>query len=209
METQEEADWQDRCWVYEKLAEGISVPCCNHGVNMDIWCADSGGGGTGPSGLHLHHPGGLPRCLYLHTLCDVRQEGQRKLCQNMELDQGIRPSQQLAEDHSTYTSGEYPHSAHASYSGGQCIVGSKGARGSRLASQVLQNSEFVNCAYRYPYNSICPTGLLFATRKRDHVVLDVSRVMHIFMPFMLCLLLSICPYYSLPLLVYYACKELQ
>ena len=96
METQEEAGWQDGSQTPQKLAEGISVPCCNHGVNVDIWCADSGGGGTGPSGLHLHHPGGLPRCLHLHILCDVRQEGQRRLCQNMEVKgQGINLTQQF------------------------------------------------------------------------------------------------------------------
>ena len=141
VETQEEANWQDRCWAYEKLAKGISVPFCDHGVNVDIWCADSGGGGTGPSGLHLHHPGGLSRCLHLHTLCDVRQEGQRKLCQNMELDQGIRPSQQLAEDHSSYTSGECPHSAHGATTVEASLLqweagGQGGSRPSPLSSTV-------------------------------------------------------------------------
>ena len=98
VETQEEAGWQDGSQTPQKLAEGISVPCCDHGVNVDIWCADSGGGGTGPSGLHLHHPGGLPRCLHLHTLRGVRQESQRRLCQNAEINgQQIRPAQQLLQ----------------------------------------------------------------------------------------------------------------
>ena len=92
METQEEAGWQDGSQTPQKLAEGISVPWSDHGVNVDIWCADSGGGGTGPSGLHLHHPGGLPRCLHL------RREGQRRLCQNMETEgPAIRPAQQLLQ----------------------------------------------------------------------------------------------------------------
>ena len=96
METQKEAGWQDGSQTPQKLAEGISVPWSDHGVNMDIWCADSGGGGTGPSGLHLHHPGGLPRCLHLHTLCGVRREGQRRLLQNMEVKgQGISLTQQF------------------------------------------------------------------------------------------------------------------
>ena len=108
METQEEAGWQDGSQTPQKLAEGISVPWSDHGVNMDIWCADSGGGGTGPSGLHLHHLGGLSRCLHLHTLCGVRREGQRRLLQNMEVKgQGISLNQQFLK-HKPYGTFQSP-----------------------------------------------------------------------------------------------------
>ena len=51
---------------------------------MDIWSADSGSGGAGPSSLHLHHHGGLPRTLHLSPLCSLPQGSQRSLCQTME-----------------------------------------------------------------------------------------------------------------------------
>ena len=51
---------------------------------MDIWSADSGSGGAGPSGLHLHHHGGLPRTLHLSPLCSLPQGSQRSLCRTVE-----------------------------------------------------------------------------------------------------------------------------
>ena len=65
---------------------------------MDIWSADSGSGGAGPSGLHLHHHGGLPRTLHLPHLCGVLQASQRSLCQMLEdKDQKFRFLQQILE----------------------------------------------------------------------------------------------------------------
>ena len=51
---------------------------------MGVWSADSGGGGTDTSGLHLHNPGGLPRSLYLHYLCLYVKECPRSLLQVVE-----------------------------------------------------------------------------------------------------------------------------
>ena len=65
--------------IMQELAEISSVSRDHHGVNMDIWSADSGSGGAGPSGLHLHHHGGLPRTLHLPHLCGVLQASQRSL----------------------------------------------------------------------------------------------------------------------------------
>ena len=66
------------------MVEISVVPGGDHGVNVDIWCADSGGGGTGPSGLHLHHPGGLPRCLHLLNLRRILKKSQRSLRKMVE-----------------------------------------------------------------------------------------------------------------------------
>ena len=54
------------------------------GVNMDNWSADSGSGGSCPSGLHLHHHDGLPRSLHLSPLCSLPQGSLRSLCQTVE-----------------------------------------------------------------------------------------------------------------------------
>ena len=65
---------------------------------MDIWSADSGSGGAGPSGLHLHHHGGLPRTLHLPHLCGVLQASQRSLRKMLEdKDQKFRFLQQILE----------------------------------------------------------------------------------------------------------------
>ena len=66
------------------MVEICSDARCDHGVNMDIWCTDSGGGGTSPSGLHLHHHGGIPRCLHLPHSGGILQASQRCLCQVVE-----------------------------------------------------------------------------------------------------------------------------
>ena len=58
------------------MVEIGSVPGGDHGVNMDSGCADSGGGCTAPSGLHLHHHGGLPRSLHLPHICGLLQASQ-------------------------------------------------------------------------------------------------------------------------------------
>ena len=63
---------------------------------MDIWSADSGGGGTGPTGLHLHHPGGLPRDVRLPHLSDILQASQGSLCEVVEgQGQEIDPTQEV------------------------------------------------------------------------------------------------------------------
>ena len=71
------------------MVEIGSDTCCDHGVNMDIWCADSGGGRTSPSGLHLHHHGGIPRCLHLPHSGGFLQASQKCLCQVVD-DKGQR-----------------------------------------------------------------------------------------------------------------------
>ena len=51
---------------------------------MDNWSADSGSGGAGTSGLHLHHHGGLSRCVDLPHLCSPPGTSQRYLHQAVE-----------------------------------------------------------------------------------------------------------------------------
>ena len=51
---------------------------------MDSRNVDSGSRGAGPSGLHLHHHGGLPRTLHLPHLCSLPQGSQGCLCQVVE-----------------------------------------------------------------------------------------------------------------------------
>ena len=66
------------------MVESSSIPGDHHGVNVDIGSADSGSGGAGPSGLHLHHHGGLPRTLHLPHLCRAVQASQRSVHQMLE-----------------------------------------------------------------------------------------------------------------------------
>ena len=70
--------------ILQEVAKISSVSCDHHGVNMDTRGADSGSGGAGPSGLHLHHHGGLPRTHHLPHLCGVLQASQRGLHQMLE-----------------------------------------------------------------------------------------------------------------------------
>ena len=65
-EEPEGKDGQEKYWI---LVESLVISFADHGVNMDNGCADSGGGCTAPSGLHLHHHGGLPRSLHLPFRC--------------------------------------------------------------------------------------------------------------------------------------------
>ena len=44
------------------------TPYCDHGGNMDIRSAGSGGGGITTPDLHLHHHGGLPRTLHILSI---------------------------------------------------------------------------------------------------------------------------------------------
>ena len=66
------------------MVESCSLSCDDHGVNLDIWSADSGGGGIAASGLHLHHPSGLPRTLDLPHLCGALTTSQRRLQEVVE-----------------------------------------------------------------------------------------------------------------------------
>ena len=68
MAAQEKTSWKTVNRGYAELAEDFGVSCGGYGVDMDTWSADSGGGGTAASGLHLHHRGGLPRTLDLSHL---------------------------------------------------------------------------------------------------------------------------------------------
>ena len=51
---------------------------------MVYWSADSGSGGAGPSGIHLHHHGGLPKCVDLPHFCSPPGTSQRCLYQAVE-----------------------------------------------------------------------------------------------------------------------------
>ena len=66
------------------MVESYYLSCGDHGANLDIWSADSGGGGIAASGLHLYHPGGLPRTLDLPHLCAVFTASQRRLQEVVE-----------------------------------------------------------------------------------------------------------------------------
>ena len=77
MAAQEKTSWKTVGKRQTKLAEDIGVSRGGNGANLDIWSADSGGGGIAASGLHLHHPGGLPRTLDLPHLCCPPQTSQR------------------------------------------------------------------------------------------------------------------------------------
>ena len=82
--------------LLQGLVEISNVSCGDNGVNVDIWSADSGGGGTGPSGLHLHHPGGLPRDVHLFHLSDILQASQGSVYEMVEgKGQKIDPTQEI------------------------------------------------------------------------------------------------------------------
>ncbi len=68
----------------QEVVEISSVSGDDHGANMDYGCAGDGGGCTAPSGLHLHHHGGLPRSLHLHHFGDLLQASQRCLQKMVE-----------------------------------------------------------------------------------------------------------------------------
>ena len=68
----------------QEMVKISRIACGCNGDNLDIWSADSGGGGIAASGLHLHHPGGLPRTLDLPHLCAVLTTSQRCLHQVVE-----------------------------------------------------------------------------------------------------------------------------
>ena len=84
MAAQEETGRKDEEERNQELAESLNIACDRHGVNLDIWSADSGGGCIATSGLHLHHPGGLPGTLDLPHLCDFLTTSQGCLCQVLE-----------------------------------------------------------------------------------------------------------------------------
>ena len=56
----------------------------DHGTDVDIGGADSGGGGITTPCLHLHHHGGLPGPLHLPPLCHLPQKSQRRVHHVME-----------------------------------------------------------------------------------------------------------------------------
>ena len=66
------------------MVEIGNIASGHHGIDMDNWSADSGSEGAGPSGLHLHHHGGLPRTLHLHHLCRAVKASQRSVRQMLE-----------------------------------------------------------------------------------------------------------------------------
>ena len=71
LETQQEEVGHNGQETSQEVVESIGLSCDSNGVNVDIWSADSGSRGDAPLGLHLHHHGGLPRCvdlLHLHCL---------------------------------------------------------------------------------------------------------------------------------------------
>ena len=69
MEAEEETEGQDGGTTCSSLVEGGGISCGGDGGDLDCWSADSGGEGSAPSGLHLHHHGGLPGGLDLPVLC--------------------------------------------------------------------------------------------------------------------------------------------
>ena len=76
---------------------------------MDIWSADSGSGGSGPSGLHLHHHGGLPRSVDLPRSCCVPKEYQGCLPQAVEdidKDRSVQEQEYQRKEHSTHCNAE-------------------------------------------------------------------------------------------------------
>ena len=68
----------------QEMFKSSNFSCGGHGVNLDNWSADSEGRGIAASGLHLHHPGGLPRTLDLPHLCAVLATSQRRLQEMVE-----------------------------------------------------------------------------------------------------------------------------
>ena len=61
MATEEEPEGQDGQEEYWSLAESPGISYGGHGVDMDCGRVGPGCGCTAPSGLHLHHHGGLPK----------------------------------------------------------------------------------------------------------------------------------------------------
>ena len=69
---------------HKALVESVCLSHCGDGDNLDRWRSGGRGGNTFFSCFHLHHHGGLPRCLHLCHLHYFLKAGERELYEMVE-----------------------------------------------------------------------------------------------------------------------------